>query len=177
MLAFLEMITNPAEKSKCRGIFEQYSRLMYYVAEQILHDPRAAEDAVQQAFIKLIRSELLQKINEIDCPKTKSLMVIIVRRVALDIYNRRKKRGEAPLDTLYETGAEDVPGEDGVTAAILRLPALYAETLELRYVQGFSAKETAKLLGLTEAAVQKRLTRGKELLRESLEKEGYHVPG
>jgi len=41
---------------------------MFYVANSILKDEHLAEDAVHQAFIRIIES--LDKINEIKCPKT-----------------------------------------------------------------------------------------------------------
>lgn len=173
MLAFLAAIESGADRSKCERLYETYNHLMFYVANGILNDSHAAEDAVQRAFVKII--DYLQKIDEIDCPKTKGLMVIIVKRVAIDLYNRRRRRGETPYDELAETpGALDAA--DGVTAAILRLPPLYAEAMELRFVQGFSVREIAKLLNAEEAAVSKRITRGKEKLRALLEEEGYYVP-
>lgn len=173
MLTFLAAIADAADREKCEALYYQYRNLMYYIAYHVLRDEAGAEDAVQRAFVKII--DYLQKIGEVDCPKTESLMVIIVKRVAIDEYNRRKKRGEAPYDELAEReGVEDAP--DTVTAAILRLPPLYAETLGLRYIQGFSARETARLLGAEESAIQKRIARGKEKLRALLEEEGYDVP-
>lgn len=174
MLTIFAAISSRADRSKCEGLYLQYRNLMYHVAYGILHDARGAEDAVQRAFVKVI--DYLQKIGEIHCPKTKSLMVIIVKGVAINAYNRRKKHGETPFEEFYNLPAEDAP-TDGVTAAILRLPSIYAEALELRYVQGFTVREIAGLTGAEEAAVQKRIARGREKLREVLEKEGYDVPG
>jgi len=57
---------------------------MFYVAKAILHDDFLAEDAVHDAFIKIIRH--LDKIDEIPSNKTKSFMVIVVERTSIAIY-------------------------------------------------------------------------------------------
>ena len=41
---------NKTDERKLEQIFEQYGRLMYYIAYQILKDEFRAEDAVQEAF-------------------------------------------------------------------------------------------------------------------------------
>ena len=47
----------------------------------------------------------------------------------------------------------------------------YRETLILHYLEGLSAEETAEALGISLSAVKMRLMRGREILRNAMEKE------
>ena len=50
-------------------------------------------------------------------------------------------------------------------------PEKYRIVIHLHYVEGYKAWEIASVIGITEAAVKKRLQRGREALREIYEKE------
>ena len=56
MLLYMSMIESEKEQSKYETIFGEYRELMYSVAKKILHNDRDAEDAVQKAFLKIIKS-------------------------------------------------------------------------------------------------------------------------
>lgn len=43
--------------------------------------------------------------------------------------------------------------------------------IQLHYVEGYKIYELAEILGITQAAVKKRLQRGREALRSMMEKE------
>ncbi len=53
-----------------------------------------------------------------------------------------------------------------------RLPDTYRAVLEMKLVLGWSTAEIARRLGLTESAVNTRLSRGRALLRKIFEEEG-----
>ncbi len=56
--------------------------------------------------------------------------------------------------------------------SLLLLPTKYREILLLHYVEGYQGREIAEMLGLSEAAVRKRLERGREKLRGLLKETG-----
>jgi RNA polymerase sigma-70 factor (ECF subfamily) len=70
--------------------------------------------------------------------------------------------------------AREERGGDGaaILAAVRSLPQAYAETLTLRLVEGLSGPEIAALTGLAEGSVRVNLSRGMQLLRERLQREG-----
>ena len=59
-----------------------------------------------------------------------------------------------------------------LAAAIAALPARYRQVLLLRYDDGFSCREIAGLLSMTEPNVRKTIQRAKEKLGELLEEGG-----
>ena len=73
---------------------------MYKVAIRILNDEHLAQDAVQEAFIRIVKN--LDKINEVNCNRTRAFIVIIIRNASIDIYRSRKKQSSFPLEDLAD---------------------------------------------------------------------------
>ena len=173
MLIYLAMIEGPEERSKFEQIYEKYRALMFYRAKQILGDDRDAEDAVHEAFVRIANH--IEKISDPECPKTRALVVIIVERISINEYNRKKRRGSLPL------AEELLPGEDrmealeegsAVARAIAALPPRYREVLLLKYYNGYSAREIAGFLSATPDAVTQTLHRARKKLAEILDERG-----
>jgi RNA polymerase sigma-70 factor (ECF subfamily) len=173
MLVYLLLIDNDEDKNKFELLYEKYRKLMFYVANNILHDTYLAEDAVHHAFLNLI--DHLDKIDEVDCHKTKSFIVTIVRNHSINIYNQRKRHPLIPIEEIESACAEDlyqsVEEQDILVATILKLPIIYKDVLTLKYVQEYSNLEIARILGITEVTVRKRLERAKSKMKQIL-KEG-----
>ena len=170
MLAFyLSMIETEQDRSKFEKIYIEYSSLMKYIANGILHDNQLAEDACQDAFMKIIDS--LHKLDEIYCHKTKRFLVIVVENVSKTLYNKQKKNNkDISLDELdYEIPGEKLVdeevlsniGEMEILAQIELLPDIYRDVLFLKYLDGYKDKEISKLLDISGANVRKRLERAK----------------
>lgn len=172
MLIYLSMIETEEDKSKFVLLYEKYRKLMFYVANQILKDEYLAEDAVHQTFIKII--ENLDNISEIDCHKTKSYIVTMVRNHSINLYNQRKNHPMVSLDTEMDIESNEIfeiQEEDAIVKAVANLPQIYNAVLTLKYVQEFSNTEIAEALDISESTVRKRLERAKSKVQESLEKE------
>jgi len=58
--------------------------------------------------------------------------------------------------------------EELLRDAILRLPQVFREVVELRQARGYSAREIAQALGISVAAVKSRLSRARSALRTAL---------
>lgn len=170
MIIYLEMIDTPGDRSKFEQIYLGYRDLMFHVANEILHNEQDAEDAVHQAFLNV--AENMKKIGEPKCPKTKGYVVTIVENKAIDLYRRHKRHKMLELNDDVQGIQIVYEGENALTACILKLPARYREAILLRYVQGYSVKELASILGLSFAAASKLDQRAKARLKDLYEKEG-----
>lgn len=172
------MLDTEEEKSKFEKIYFKYRQLMFQVANGILKDEYLAEDAVHKAFIKIMKH--LDKIKEIECPKTKAFSVIIVKHTAIDLYRKRKRENTVQIEeeVLVEYRATTVDQEvidkveNPLTAAILALPYHYSEIILLKYNHNYTDKQIAGLLGLSEDNVKKRLQRAKKKLKEIMKEVG-----
>lgn len=169
---YLPVIKTEDEKRKFEIIYKKYKRLMFYVANGILHNPQDAEDIVARVFEKII--DMLEEFVDIECHKTKYLIVLMVRNYSINLYNQNKRRMAVPYETLENTqlfDEMDSNAENSLAHQISKLSSIYRDVLNLKYVYGYSNDEIAKAFDITEAAVRKRLQRAKEILREQMEKE------
>lgn len=176
MLSFyLSIIDNEQDKDRFEQLYRTYKQDMYAVAYRILHNQFDAEDAVHDAFIRIAKN--IEKIFEIKCPETHALMVIIVRNVAIDIYNKNKKISESTcnFDDCNEIIMEDEVIKEmdyeNLIESIKSLQDPLRDALYIRYVIGYSTKNTADLLGITVDAVHKRIQRAKKMLAQNIDNE------
>lgn len=156
------------EKSKFELIYITYKQTMFYLANKILRDQYLAEDAVHQAFLRIIDN--LDKINEINCHKTKGFIVIIVQNIAIDFYRKRKREANISFDGIeYAIGSDDKSLElNEIEDAILKLPSKYSSVFRLKYSLGYTNIEISEILNINEDNVRKRISRGKVKLEEIL---------
>lgn len=173
LLFYLSLIEKKEDQSKFEKLYYTYRHLMKYIALDILKDEQTAEDAVHNAFIKTIN--YLDKIDEINCHKTQSLIVIIIKSVSKDMYRKKKRENTVFLeDTYSEPVSDDFSLQafslENVVAKINELPEIYRDVMVLKYLEDFDNREIAKLLEIKESLVRKRLERAKEMLKELLER-------
>lgn len=169
MMIYLQMLDTPEERSRFEQLYRMYRSLMFYAANEILHNEQDAEDAVHQAFLKIAGH--MEKIEDPECPKARGFVVTVVENKAIDLYRKRKRSQTVELDDLLPGVPAVYEGESLLAACILKLPARYREVILLRYHQGYSVKEMASLLGLSFAAASKLDQRAKSRLRDLYEKE------
>lgn len=179
MIIYLNMLNTEPEKTKFEQLYLTYRKLMFYIAQAILRNERLAEDAVHQAFINII--ENFEKVGDVESPKTRCYVTVIVRNVSINLYNRQKKSNMIYFDDLdYSVDCEAVPAEqiaEFETVDILKtLPKQYGDILLLKYHYGYHDNEIAKLLQISPENARKRVQRAKECLGKLLtEKEGAEV--
>ena len=171
MLMYLSMIETPDDKAKFERIYNRYRNLMYHVAYKVLSNHYDAEDAVHQAFVAIIRH--LEKIGDIDCPETRSFIVLITERKAIDLIRTSHSEKVIPLNEDLIGIEIPAPGDHGLADALAKLPAHYREVLLLRFDNGYSTKELAQMLRMTESGVRKLIGRAKNALGRMLEEESY----
>lgn len=181
MLAFyIASFDEEKDKTKFEQIYEKYHRLMLWRASRLLKDQRDAEDVVHNAFLKIIR--VLDRIDLNNEYKTKSFVIVILEHAALDLIRRKKREYGISLDELEEwkipadpeaeARFEQCTEENRVAEVIKNMPGQYREIFLLKYSQEFENREIARLLGISEALVRKRISRGKAFLEKILKERG-----
>lgn len=177
MLIYLSIIEAEEDKGRFQLLYHTYKRLMLYIAYEILHDQQDAEDAVHEAFLRL--AEIIEKISDVDCPETRSLVGIITKGKAIDLYRKKQRQfGPLPLDkynTVMPPQTEGVAQRDAVARAIAALPRRQRDILLLKYDQGFDNREIARMMDMTVENVRKTIQRTKAQLRKNLEEMGVEV--
>lgn len=170
MLIYLSLIEEEDDKSKFEEIYKSYGKTMFYVANDILKNYAQAEDVVHTSFIKIINN--LDKIDEVNCNKTKGFIVTIVKNTAIDEYRknkREKEKIEKVMDSQIFQASEEIETMSSIEIAILKLPDKYKTVFSLRYVQGLNDKEISNILNIKQSTVRSRILRGKNKLQKILE--------
>lgn len=135
------------------------------------------EDLVQDAFLKALRA-----IGSLADPeRLGSWLHGIAARACLDWLKTKERRTTRPFAALdaterpedwpeRETGPDrdEVERRERLLDAVEALPEPYRETLVLFYFEEKSYREIASALGVSEAAVNARLSKARAALRERL---------
>ncbi len=177
---FLSLIDAPSDKEKFTKIYSTYTKLMMSVAMSVLHNPALAEEAVQEAFLKIAKN--ISAFSSAECNKTAGLVVIIVRNASIDLLRKERRQAAVSYDDGVlqggPDGAPDVSGLLGgglseVLNTLSELECGCRDILTLKYVYGYKNAEIAKLLGITEQNAAVRLFRARKALKSKLEEKGY----
>lgn len=170
------LILNSEDVLLLEVIYNKYSKFMYKVAYNILHNKYDAEDAVQQTLIKL--SSCIEKIDDQECKKTRNFIGIICRNIAINIYNKSKKCVDIDEYENMPDGKTDLSliiiSRENITKVenfIYSLDKKYQNVLFLKLQYGYSIGEIADILDISYTVAQKRLERGRNKLKEFLKKE------
>ncbi len=169
MLAFyLSLVQTPQEKEKVEQLYHTYRHVMKYIALELLRNETLAEDAVHDAFIRLIRH--LGGIADVASQKTRSFVCIVARSAAMDVLRAEKKQTTVSIDEVAEPGYTPDPCAAmemrSLLAALEQLPVNHKDILSLKVYHGLSDGRIADLLGLNAATVRKRLQRARAALAD-----------
>lgn len=151
---------------------------MYRVALRLTANPSRAEDLVQDAMLKALRSWHQYQPGT----NVRAWLLTILRNTFINDYRREKTRGptvdisEAENFSLFdEVGDRDPEGrfferivDDEVLRAIDRLPEEFRETLVLSDVEGLPYQEIARITGVPVGTVKSRLFRARKALQGQL---------
>lgn len=148
-----------------RLLFERYKRAMFSTAFRIINDYDHANDVLQDAFVEVFRN-----LDQFAFRSTLGAWIkIIVVRQAL-----RKQQLEGRFLTLDErTHDSPIAFRDNLTgleldAAIRQLPDGARTVFLLIEVEGYTHKEVADLLGISEGTSKSQTSYAKKLLRQRL---------
>src|SRR5659263_325583 len=150
MLAFyLSIIDNINDKCQFEQLYLQYRFTMLKVAENVLHDFSLAEDAVHEAFLRILPN--MGKIDVINCNKTRAFVVIVVKNISLDMLRSRKRHPVAELAEWeelpagYNTDPEQAllgkESREAFSLALSTMKKTYADVLALSVAYELSDKE------------------------------------
>ncbi len=153
-------------------IVKDHARFLYRVAYSLLRHVQDAEDAVQDALLKLYRSEGWREMRE-----ERAYLARVVWRAALD---RRAGRTIGVEDEGAELRMADARPSPELAAAesderaLLRelidaLPDELRQPLLLSAMEEMSSREIGAVMGLPEGTVRTRLMRARTELKQSYE--------
>ena len=147
-------------------LYELMAERLFRYAYRMLRDRGAAEDAVQHAFLELVRAR-----PELDLERSlEAWLFKSVRFTCLDEIRRRSRRPEVPSDDLPEAGTEDVVPmiDPDLEKALAALTREQQEVLHLKHVEGYDGAEIAEILDSNRTAVYAMAARAEARLKKLL---------
>lgn len=150
------------------ALYALYAQELYRYAYAILRDSHTAEDAVQEACIKVYTN--IQNIRKPDAVKAYFFKALqntaktLLRRGAFTVCG-----AEIPEDSPAPDNTESLAADrTDLQRALLRLTEEERQIVLLSAVAGFTSKEIAATVDLTAGAVRSKLSRSLEKLRTYL---------
>jgi RNA polymerase sigma-70 factor (ECF subfamily) len=178
----------PEGAAPAPGFEEQalpHLKRLFRLALRLTGDPAAAEDLVQETYLKALQSFGSLR----DPERVRPWLFQILSRLAIDrhraaarevpiedpdgldrfsLYDRIANEDPLPYsDNLHDEFLGQFPDED-VRRALLGLPQVYRIPLVLLYVEDLTYRELAEVLGCPVGTVMSRLHRGRKALEREL---------
>ena len=168
---YLAALDNQSSEEQFIDVYNTYKRLVYHTAYKIMGDSYLAEDVLQEVFLYVAKN--FSKIHRENCHELAAYLVSCSRSRAYDML--RKQREELLEDVPNEPDDAPVPADaiisvdniERLTELIGQMKPKYRDPLRL-LAMGYTNREIAKSLGLTDEVVRTRLFRGRKLLWKEL---------
>ncbi|MDO3411973.1 sigma-70 family RNA polymerase sigma factor [Saccharibacillus sp. CPCC 101409] len=168
------------EEAALRELMDEYGDLLLRTACLLVRDRQTAEEAVQDAFVQAYTK--IDQLREREKLKSWLLTITVNRcRMRQRSWSWRNIFPGGGADELPEAGRNAAAGADEIllkdweagslTQAVRGLDYLYRESIVLYYFHELTTREIAEQLNANESTIKSRLSRGRSLLKNILEKE------
>ena len=165
-------------------LVDLYKDKIYHLAYRMLHNVQEAEDVVQETFLRVYTN--LNRYDEMQ--KFSTWIYRIGTNLCIDRLRKRKPSysldaevNDGDGDDWYSMLASQDRTPEGelilsetqqqVRDAIDALPEKYKSVVILRYLHDMSLQEISEILDMPVSTIKTRVHRGREYLRERLEKD------
>jgi RNA polymerase sigma-70 factor (ECF subfamily) len=156
------------------ALVQRYSPRLLAVAQRLLGSREDAEDAVQRAFLNCFTSARSYRPDW----AVSTWLYRIATNICVDELRRRKSRAALHLDAPLFRRTPPAPQAIrlDLQRALERVPREARVLLALRYVDGLTYDELARVRGISVNTVKSQLARGKVILRSGLLGRGRRTP-
>lgn len=162
------------ERRAQKALYKQYAPLMYPVALRYAQNRSEADDILQEAFIRVF--EYLHTYASTGTLGAWIRRVVV--RTAINYYKQQAKHNQYKGDfdnlLVYKAGDNEfsiiaeLSAQELITLA-QSLPNGYREVFNMYVIEGYSHKEIASILEVSENTSKSQLSRARALLRDKIE--------
>ena len=152
-----------ADKSAYARLVKAYSARVFAICVGMVGHREDAEDIAQQAFLKGFAD-----IGQLrDCQQFGAWVSRIAKNLCIDHIRKRKREIDFGRQVAAQRSTSSEYAE--LQEALAKLAQEERLVLMLYYFDGRSTRDVAQVLGMSAAAVQKRMSRARKQLRKLLE--------
>lgn len=149
-------------------IYYRNKESVYRICFAFLRNEADALDALQETFLRLVRSS-----PAFSSPEHEKAWLI---RVACNVCKnelRFARRRTEDLDSHFDLAAPDDAASRDLLYAVLSLPEKYKTPVLLHYYEGYSCDEIARMLRKPASTVRSLLGKARRLLRDVLQDDDF----
>jgi len=143
--------------------------VLYRMCYMQLRTAADREDAVQEAIFRAWEKRGTLRKEEF----FKSWLIRILLNVCHDMQKRQKR--VVPVEEIPERAAETDDRSAELRSALFELDEKLRVPVILHYIDGYSVRDVARILDISENAVKLRMLRGRKKLREILMEEVFEA--
>ena len=154
--------------------YRRHAGAVYGLANRVLRDRAAAEEIVQEVFLRLWNAP--ERFDP-ERGSLRSFLLVQTHRRSVDVLRSdasRRRREEQDLKATAEQGYDvdrevwDLAVADSVKEALATLPEGERQAIQLAYFGGLTYREVASRLGAPEGTVKSRIRAGLGRMRDKL---------
>lgn len=153
-----------------KALYDALSRKMYAVCLRYMGDKEAAEDVLQDGFVTLFsKLESYSGSGSFEGWARK----IFVNTALMSLRKKDVLRQTEDIDAAYNISGNDTTviqkmGYNELSRLIAELPPGFRTVFNMYIIEGFSHKEIAKALGVSEATSRSQLQRARAMLQSRI---------
>lgn len=173
--AALAILKTDEQRNELSAFYEKNKKRFYAIAFSKLHNREAAEDAVQEAFLRI--ADKPEKFFEIPHNKRVAFADVIIRNISIDMFKKQIHENTVSIDLFGKEltdylSVEEIVVENEFYEELVKfiqsLPESQKSALVLRIMYKKSTAEIAETLHISETAARKRLSDAGKLIKDFL---------
>lgn len=154
--------THTATQQDIKALYTRHVDTVYRVCYALLGNAHDTEDAVQDVFVKVIRSG-----KEFESAEHEKAWLIRVATNHCKDVLKRAARTEVPLESAPEPAAAS-EALDTTLQVVMKLPDKYRDVVYLYYYEGYTSAEIAQITGSPPSTVRNNLSEARQRLKREL---------
>lgn len=159
------------DRRSYKALVDNYSKYMYAICYRYMGSKENAKDALQDSLVQVFRS--IERYEERGI--FKSWLATITVKKCLDNLRKEKRHQYSDMDMIVEPGRDEQSSlkleHDDVIKFIEMIPEKYRIAINMFLVEGYSHKEIAQQLNVTEGGSRSLVSRGRKMIMDAFNAE------
>jgi RNA polymerase sigma-70 factor (ECF subfamily) len=151
-------------------LYEAHHGMVYRTAHRITGNAADAEDVMQTVFMRILKRDAAAPENRAEIDNPESYLRRSAVNAALDVVRARQADNTLELERMATSGSctELRDLRDTMRRALSKLAPKTAEMVALRFFEGYTNPEIAKLMGISQIVVAVTVHRARKKLQQEL---------
>lgn len=154
-----------------KAFVDTYSAYMYSICYRYMGNTEIAKDALQESLVQVITN--ISKYEEQG--KFKSWVSSVTVKKCLDQLRKEKRHQYATIENIAEPSVREEGSlrldEEDVMKFVESIPENYRVAISMFLIEGYSHKEIAAQLNITESSSRSLVSRGRKMIMSAFTKE------